>query len=122
MRLHGPPMNSGSVVSSITSTLPCAGETIALGMPGASGFGSRKKQRVNRTKTSHTPTSAEEMAAFTPPSNVASTPAANSAISRTRVQKMIRSAARKALPECFICRGDYSARVGCSTLRRDPAA
>ena len=53
MRLHSPPMNSFSVTVSITSTLPCPGETTRFVPVGVIGSGSRKKYRVKTAKRIH---------------------------------------------------------------------
>ena len=51
MRWHSPPMNSGSVAVSITSTFACAGQTTKLAPPGTRGVGSRKKNSVKAPQT-----------------------------------------------------------------------
>ena len=95
-------MKTSSVVSSIRSTVPCAGDTIALGIDGVFGVGSRKKYNVNTAKTPHSATSAVVTAAIMEPTIVASTPAAKITASRINVQTMILKAALRAFPECFI--------------------
>ena len=50
MRWQRPPMTSFSTVSSMTSTVPWAGDTIRAGSAGTTGLGSRKNHRTKAKK------------------------------------------------------------------------
>jgi hypothetical protein len=83
------------------STVPCAGETIALGILGAEGLGSRKKKSVKMANKIQTTTRIVETVAINAPRTVANTPMAKMAPSRIKVQKMIFRPARIDFPECL---------------------
>src|SRR5438552_1678984 len=102
MRRHGPPRNSASAVSSITSTLPWAGETMTLGSEGTSGSGSRKNQRQNRENNIHSPNKKLAMPVRKVPTRIDAMPMTITHSSVTSVQKINFSAAWVALPLRFM--------------------
>src|SRR5262249_17287041 len=105
-RWHSPPINSGSVVRSITSTLPCAGERMRLEPGGTLASGSRKKYKVKReNKAQSASTKGVTAKAPTPNTAISTVPKAISAqktITAIRVITMILKAGLRALPECFM--------------------
>src|SRR6266542_2979443 len=101
MRRHGPPRNSGSAVSSITSTLPWAGATMTLGSEGTFGLGSRKNQRQNRANNIQSPNKKPAMPFSKVPTRIDAMPMTTTHNSATSVQKINFSAAWVALPLCF---------------------
>src|SRR5437667_790528 len=102
MRRHGPPRNSGSAVSSITSTLPWAGATMTLGSGGTFGLGSRKNQRQNRANNIQSPNKNLAIPVRKEPSRLDAKPITTTHSSATSVQKINFSAAWVALPLCFM--------------------
>src|SRR5205809_3681339 len=102
MRRHGPPRNSGSAVSSITSTLPWAGATMTLGSEGTFGLGSRKNQRQNRANNIQSPNNKNlPIPVRKEPSRLDAKPMNITHSSAMSVQKINFSAAWVALPLCF---------------------
>src|SRR5437016_912702 len=102
MRRHGPPRNSVSAVSSITSTLPWAGATMTLASEGTFGFGSRKNQRQKRENNSQSPNKKPAMPFRKAPTSIDAMPMTTTPSSATSVQKINFSAAWVALPLCFM--------------------
>src|SRR2546427_12640139 len=102
MRRHGPPRNSGSAVSSITSTLPWAGATMTLASEGTFGLGSRKNQRQNRENNIHSPNKKLATPVRNLPTRIDAMPMTTRHSSATSVQKINFSAAWVALPLCFM--------------------
>src|SRR2546425_1511047 len=100
MRRHGPPRNSGSAVSSITSTVPWAGATMTLGSEGTFGLGSRKNQRQNRANNIQSPNKSLAIPVRKEPSRLDAKPITTTHSSATSVQKINFSAAWVALPLC----------------------
>src|SRR6266566_3601664 len=102
MRRHGPPRNTGSTVSSITSTLPWAGATMTLASGGTFGLGSRKNQRQNRANNIQSPNKNPAIPVRKWPTRIDAMPTTTTHSSATSVQKINFSAAWVALPLCFM--------------------
>src|SRR5213595_527254 len=102
MRRHGPPRNSGSTVSSITSTLPCAGATMTLASEGTLGSGSRKNQRQKSENNIQSPNKKPAMRVRKWPTRIDAMPMTTTQSNATSAQKINFSAAWVALPLCFM--------------------
>src|SRR5437667_8911562 len=102
MRRQGPPMNSGSLVSSITSTLPWAGATMAPASGETRGSGSRKNQKQNSANRIQSPNRKRAMPVRKVPTMVDAMPMPTTQRRAMSVQKINFSAAWVALPLCFM--------------------
>ena len=101
MRRQLPPMNSFSVVSSTTSTVPCAGATTRPWPAGTRASGSRKKFSVKIVKKTHRTTSVEESVSTNVPITLARKPTAISSSTAPSASKINFSPACRAFPACF---------------------